>query len=365
MEKITVRSTSALSAVADDIILRETSVTRLVFRPTIIRNQRNDAAAVNGDFIFQRKTPNQEWIDHKELSLSQLKASEWIKLNLHSAEVLKLYEHLTYLYSIYQQEGIQFGERKYLRADEGLGALLDATENDLQELLNQEPEDASTLFSRMLQWVSNIDSPNKVVEKLELLDVSCLQQLNSIVGLTTLKASYSIWEQNKNNSNEEFWQTTLSKYSFVLSQVFAYPVIILQGKAYVGGKSIANIGGNLLDFLERNEVSKNAVLIEIKTPRTELLGTQYRGNVFNISRELSGAIIQVSNYKHSLQSEFVSLQYQGQFEFDSFEPACVVLAGNYLREVDNVPKRKSFELFRSHLINIFANYGGKTCTLTA
>lgn len=204
----------------------------------------------------------------------------------------------------------------------------------------------------MLQWLSNITTPRQVVDNLERLDVTGLQQLNSIVGLTTLRSSYEIWDQNKENSDEEFWQTTLSTYSFVLSQVFAYPVVVVQGKAYVGGKSVANLGGNLLDFLGRNEVSKNAVLIEIKTPKTDLLGTQYRGNVFNVSKDLSGAIIQVSNYKHTLQSEFHSLKYQGDFDFETFEPACVVIAGNFSNELDNNSKKKSFELFRSHLMGV-------------
>ena len=108
----------------------------------------------------------------------------------------------------------------------------------------------------------------------------------------------------------------------------------------------------MVDFLAQNKVSKNAVLIELKTPTTSLLGTQYRGNVFNISKELSGAIIQISNYKYSLQSEYFTLKQQSIAEFDSFEPACVVVAGNFAREMDDPSKVKSFELFRSHLFGI-------------
>lgn len=191
-----------------------------------------------------------------------------------------------------------------------------------------------------------------MVESLERLDISSFQRINSIVGLTALKSSYQIWENNQENSDEEFWQTTLEKYSFVLSQVFAYPVVIVKEKAYVGGKSVENTGGNLVDFLAKNELSKNAILIEIKTPKTPLLGNLYRGNVFSISRELSGAIMQVSNYKHSLQSEYNTISQQSAHEFVSFEPACVVIIGSTKLEMDEPIKVKSFELFRSHLYGV-------------
>ena len=65
-------------------------------------------------------------------------------------------------------------------------------------------------------------------------------------------SSLAIWETNKDNDDEEFWQTTLSQNSFVFSQIFSFPVVVLGGKVYVGGKGIDNRGGNLLDFLCAN-----------------------------------------------------------------------------------------------------------------
>ena len=352
MEEIKLKSTSRSSALTDPVVLRETNTTRLLFKPLIVNNVHDQNAAVKGSFVFQRKNNKQQWVDYKDLNLSQLKAGNWIKLDLKSAEVLRLYKYLTDLYAIYKQEGIPSGEKRFLRADEGLGALLNANEDELNYLLKRETDNASVLLSRMLQWLSKVDVPEQVIDNLERLDIVGLQRLNGIVGLTTLKSSYQIWINNRENSDEEFWQTTLENYAFVLSQVFAYPVVIVEGKAYVGGKSIGNRGGNLVDFLAKNEVSNNAVLIEIKTPETELLGTQYRGNVFNISRDLSGAIIQVSNYKHSLQNEYFNLRQQSSVDFGSFEPSCVVIAGDFEQEINTEKKAKSFELFRSHLSGV-------------
>lgn len=352
MKEIRVKSTSLSSAATDPIVLRETATTRLLFKPLIVENVHNREASVKGAFVFQRRKKNQEWVDYKELNLTELRATEWVKLDLKSAEVLKLYESLTDLYALHRQEGVPVGERRFLRADRGLGALLAANKEELTHLLNSNPNNASELLSRLLQWFSQLSAPDQIVENLERLDVSGLQQLNSIIGLTTLKSAYAIWQSNQDNPDEEFWQTTLEQYAFVLSQVFAYPVVIVKGKAYVGGKSIANRGGNLVDFLAKNEISSNAVLIEIKTPKTLLLGTKYRGNTFSISRELSGAIVQVCNYKHSLQNEYFALTQGGISEFTSFEPACVVISGNFQHEMTSKEKMKSFELFRSHLLGV-------------
>jgi hypothetical protein len=320
----------------------------------IIDNAKEHEASVKGTFIFQKKNRKGEWEDYKDLPLSSLKASEWIKLELKGIEVLELYKRLTSLYNVYKQGGIPSGEAQYVRIDQGLGALLTANEDELHQLFDNETENATTLISRLLKWLSASNTPHQVLRELEKLNITNLQQIRSIVGLSALKASLQIWNENKNNSDEEFWQNTLEKYSFVLSQVFAYPVIVVKEKAYVGGKSIFNRGGNLVDFLAKNEISKNAVLIEIKTPTTELLGRQYRGNAFSISAELSGAVVQAANYKSSLQNQYQALFDGSDVDVEeAFEPACVVIIGDYSREINRSPvKKKSLGLFRSHLKDI-------------
>ena len=366
MKEIIVLSTSRTSAITDDVILRETEATRLIFRPLLVDNAQNQGASVKGTFIFQRKGIKQQWEDCDSLNLSKLKSGDWIKLALDSAETLKLYKHLGDLYKIYEQEGIPFGKSHFVRADEGLVSLLATNELELTQLLNREHGNASILLSRLLFWLSKIENPTQIVENLEQLEINGLQQLSSLVGITTLRSSYEIWERNKENSDEEYWQTILAKYSFVLSQVFSHPVVIVKGKAYVGGKGIGNSGGNLVDFLAQNDVSKNAVLIEIKTPKTKLLGSPYRG-VYSISPELSGAIIQVANYKRSLEQELSSAESRGNLDIESFEPHCVLVAGNYKLELNIPLKKKSFELFRSRLQGIeiitYDELFGKVCLL--
>jgi hypothetical protein len=103
----------------------------------------------------------------------------------------------------------------------------------------------------------------------------------------------------------------------VLSQTFSVPVLILQGKAYVGGTGIDRTGANIVDFLLHNGLTENTALVEIKTPKTALLAGEYRGGVYSPSRELAGAVAQISNYRQSLIEQSSALNVQ------AFNPSSV------------------------------------------
>ena len=215
MESIKIKSTSRSSATTDDILLRLTNTTRLIFRPLIIENAKEHEAAVKGTFIFQKKGVKGKWEDYNELPLSKLKNSEWVKLELKGVEVLELYKQLGSLYKIFHQGGIPSGEAQYIKIDQGLGALLAASEDELHHLFDKEIEDVVTLFSRLLKWLSSSNTPNQILNELEKLNVTNLQQIRSVVGLSALKSSLQTWEANMENSDEEFWQNTLEENSFV------------------------------------------------------------------------------------------------------------------------------------------------------
>jgi hypothetical protein len=125
--------------------------------------------------------------------------------------------------------------------------------------------------------MARVENAADILDQLARLQASSLQQINSLVGITNLRTLYQLWEENRSNKHEEFWQNTFQKHSFALTQLFAFPVILFRGKAYVGGKGLENAGGNIVDFLAANHLTRNALLIEIKTPLTSLLGAQSWG----------------------------------------------------------------------------------------
>jgi hypothetical protein len=44
--------------------------------------------------------------------------------------------------------------------------------------------------------------------------------------IENLRGALQIWEENKENEDEEFWQRTILENPVVLSQVFAFPIVI-------------------------------------------------------------------------------------------------------------------------------------------
>jgi hypothetical protein len=216
----------------------------------------------------------------------------------------------------------------------------------------QANETGFDFLSKLLNWAIQSEDTPQFIERIGKLDIEKLQKLNASIEISSLKSVLSVWENNKNNSDEEFWQAYLSKNSFVFSQIFSIPIILLKDKAYVGGKGIENLGGGILDYLYTNKITKNVVCIEIKNPKTKLLGSEYRHSVYSISNEISGAIIQVSNHRDSLTKDYYALVRKSKHDFEAFKPPCLVLAGNIEEELIDSDKRKSFELFRNGLKDV-------------
>ncbi|WP_434685944.1 Shedu immune nuclease family protein [Pseudanabaena minima] len=225
-------------------------------------------------------------------------------------------------------------------------------EQTLRQVLAIVERAGINVISRLFDWITNIANIEDIINTLENLEIDDLQKLNAAIGLGNLKSILSIWQVNQENNSEEFWQQTLAQNSFVFAQIFSFPVIIVGNKAYLGGKNFGNTGGNIVDFLCANSLTKDAALIEIKTPQTRLLGSQYRGDVYNISNDLSGSVIQIANYKKSLLQNYTSLIGDQEERFDVFNPKTIVIIGNAQIELTESRKRKSFELFRSGLSDI-------------
>ena len=131
--------------------------------------------------------------------------------------------------------------------------------------------------------------------------------------------------------------------------LFAYPIVVIRGKAYVGGKEYDNTHGNLVDFLARVPTSRNAVLIEIKTPQTPLLGVEYRQDVFPPSTDLIGAVSQVIHYRESLLAD---TRVRNTADLSVSEPRCLIIAGSAATELVDDFRKRSFERFRERLLGV-------------
>ena len=350
MEKITTKSTSAHTATASDIVLRETKTTRLIFRPLLVDNVKDPNACLKGTLLFEKKSRTEDWEPTESINLNRLKVGEGVRLELKSGETLQFYKELTDLYDLYRQHGTQMGESTFAKLGSPLARLASVPAEKLNEFLTADTELGGDLLSKLLSWATSEEDPAELITRLLELAPDSLRRLNTSANLQRLKNAVAEWTRHKDSTDEELWQRLLSSNVHVLEQVFSWPVNVIEEKAYVGGKGIDNKGGGLVDFLVKNQLTNNVSLIEIKTPGTKLLRKEYRNGIFNVSDDLSGGVMQVLNYKQTLLHHYQSL---GSAElFESFDPKCVVLIGHGRRELQGKDQRKSFELYRNQLSNV-------------
>ena len=353
MKTIETQSTSRSSAGCNPIVLREGEQVRLVFIPFLVDNLANPKASVDGHFVYQRKAKSGRWIPVPTIPLSSLKTGEQFKLTLHAHELRMLVEGLVSLYKFHEQQGVPRGNKTFVQVDSTLAKFVSLGERDLTAILESRTEDATLLLLKLVKWLATSAGRRQAAEKLVSQAPEQMPAFSALLGVAALKEALHQWKQNLANNSESFWQQSLQNRSYVLSQIFAYPVIVIGAKAYVGGKQITNRGGKEVDFLLATESTEAIILVEIKTPQTRLLGPEYREGVFPISSDLSAAVTQVLRYRQSLVRRFDSLTAENATRLTLGEPRCVVIAGNSA-ELNTQTMKENFELQceRTHGVTI-------------
>ena len=348
MDTVRIRPTSSQTADCSDILLRDGPLVRLIFRPQLVENPKDPFACIKGRFIYQRKGKSDEWEDVDSPSLATLKRSEYFDLEIKSGELLPLLRELGALYRFHMKQGLPSGRVELVRIGQNLAKLADLPDSELDAFLSQNTTDAMQTLRRVLGWMAKNPGAADRAAQADL----ALPELNALIGLANLRSALKVWENNSDRDDEEYWQQVFTRHTYILSQIFAYPVVVIQNKAFVGGKLIDNLHGNLVDFLGHVPSSGSAVLIEIKTPATPLLGRQYRVDVYPPSSDLSGSIAQVLHYRESLLGNLVHLVKGRPGLLSTSEPRCVVIAGNASKQLTDEARKGSFERSRERLFGV-------------
>ncbi len=195
-----------------------------------------------------------------------------------------------------------------------------------------------------------IDNPEDIdLSLIRQLGKEKLQDINSLVSVKGLEDILKNWADNKEKGNEEFWQILFQNNSWILSQVFACPFIQIGKKFYCGGKEDDDKGGVKGDLLYKNNLTGNLAFIEIKTPETTIVSSQYRGKedgkenvIYSMSNDSTGGVNQVLNQRK------VYLRNFGDNNRKLLHNAkCVLIIGKIENLDENM--KKSFELYRSSL----------------
>jgi hypothetical protein len=320
-----------------DIVIREKKNIKLVFRPQIIlENQKSPDAHIKGDLIYFR-SKNKDYDSCSKVSVRELTDGQCLKITMHSDEINLLCEKISELNAIYKKSGGNSGEYIVFKSDEKLNIPEGVLENNLDILLN-------TLV--------NTKNPEKIVNVLSEMDYLGVCELNRISNLANLKKVLDMWDSLKQSDNEKLWQEKFKEYHWILSQIFCTPTLFIKDEAYVGGKTFEGTGGQYVDYIYGNNLTKNAFLIEVKTPKTKLMNSNpYRQGVYSPSSELTGAISQVLRQLDSFYKEFNTLN-RGSEEMHSNNIRCVIIAGSFEDINGNTDMLASFEKFRNELRNV-------------
>ncbi len=153
--------------------------------------------------------------------------------------------------------------------------------------------------------------------------------------------------------NEGHWQQFFATNSFALQQVFSAPILVVHSQVHVRGTDALGQGSRIADFLCVNAVTRSAVVVEIKTPATELMAAKaYRGSgtaeVYPAHRHLSGAVSQVQAQMESVPRDLKVNPRLGSI--DKCHVRGAVITGRVSRLSDE--QRSSFLRYREGLTGV-------------
>lgn len=356
---IDVVSRSAMTADATPVVLSSTERFRFRFMPMLVDNQNNPEQSVRGKLLLERKPKNEKYFPTdsvapcEKVTRGSAKNGDWVEIELHSEETYNLFMGLKKLYDLSGcMNGIPFGSARFAQIDSSFSSFLEVIQNDPSAArMIGEPQNFE-LIKILLQLITQTSSHESLKNSLSSLANENLQALTTSASLEGLKRVEALMRENLDNGKEEFWQQKVfNENQWVLAHIFSCPCTIYAQKAFVGGKSLDNKGGNVCDFIYRNKMTQNVALIEIKTPCTEIVGKPYR-ETYSMSLDMSGAVNQVLNYRDELQKNFSTLTRDLE-EADTvraFSPKCVVVIGKI--STLNAKQQKAFELYRNSFNNL-------------
>ena len=336
------------------LVLRENEKLRMLYIPKIVDKGNDWNNSIEGSVVVQRKMKTEKWSHIKEINLTNLKAGEWVKMNLSSSELLLINEYSNKLREMCIKEGMlwKIANKQILILDE------DVNKEDIKKIIPalKESPNIKYIIEELLRDKDLIDLlfQNKEKIKETLSNISednkkeILEELNlELINPKRLKEK--IDKKDEESKKESFWQEEFESNPHILSVAIPNILQIISDQTYMGGKRIDNRGSSIADFVYKKGID-NVCIIEIKTPLTKIIEkNKYRDNVYVPSQELTSSIVQVKQ-KDSLMKNYNAIWRESHEEginFKAFDPKCYLIIGN--TSDLNTKQLESFNLFRNEL----------------
>lgn len=353
---IKIESVSKDVAECNAVVLKCNDTFRYLFVPKLIDNSNDKSKCISGQFIVQKKSRIDKWENHDFLPINKMVKNQWINLDLSTSSMDILISYVQKLRELYLEEGkydsfgtirtFVFSNKLNSEEKEIILDMFDKNDKLKEELRKYLKDDISIedVVNAIGTGKLNI---NQLVNKLNETDT------NQIYNTLQAKMINPVFlEDNLDNEKEKFWQELFKQHPNILSTIIPSVVHIIEDQPYFGGKAIDNKGGTIGDFLYKSGTN-NVSIIEIKTPLTDLLGTEYRNDVFCPSKELSGSIIQIRKQKDNLMKEYDHIKRKSiikEKDFEAYDPKSYIIIGNSSKL--HPIELESFELFRNSLKDI-------------
>lgn len=352
---INVESQSRDVATCNAVVLKVNEQFRYLFVPKLIDNSKDNKKCLSGQFIVQKKGKSDIWENCDALPLNKLEKGKWINLDLSTSSMDTLLAYINELKKMYEEEG-KYEVFNSVRTFVFLNQMVDEDKELITEMFNKSSglkEELKKILSSeltledIIKLINNKYSTEDFVNK---IDDATRNTIYSTIKAKMIKTDYL--EQNMSNASEEFWQQLFLNDTNILFSIIPSVSLLIQNKPFVGGKAVDNSGGKNSDFLFRCGL-RNTSLIEIKTPKTNLLTKGNRDGIYIPSSDLTSSIVQLRIQKDDLMKEYYTLKQKSaekDIVFETYDPKCYLIVGN---STDfDFEQIQSFELFRNELKDI-------------
>lgn len=333
-EEFTIKSVgTGIASVEPDLVLNATAQTRTIFRIQIHNG------GVRGWIIQQKKDRSEEWLDTQKIDFRKLKSGEGANVELSTSALLLLVERFDRLSDHLKQHGVTYGRQEFVSGSKDEVIITDSNKahyiNELlskghsQEFWDQLTNSDPDLATR-LSW-----------SKIQADRTEALKQFRGAIDDTS--------------KSEEWWQTYFSKNKWIFGYGLNYQFTrSLQEQPNYGGVSVAGLGGQRGDYLEKTAAEVSfTVLVEIKKPSSKLLKTEYRNGAWSPSDELAGGItqLQVNSLMWEKEGSVAETNkdiVENQHNTFTVRPRSILVIGR-TNSLENRNQIKSFEILRRNL----------------
>jgi hypothetical protein len=313
-------------------------VRRGFYYMTVDRKE-GEEATVEITLHHQRRGKVEGTWEDTPFGLHKLNAGDAIRLPLDSNETLALYKGLEALYRIGAQ-GVRAGKRDYVMADKSTIVATGGATEALKALIERHGQEA------FITAVSDLDA-GAGFELVALLKKDYELKAAALKEFEEHLAPGDAWTEND-------WQAFFKRNDWIFGHGLDYRFLVTEVvQPNVGGTNVTGKGGQKGDFLLGSSGDvRFSVLVEIKTPGTDLLGkTRYRNGAWEIGEELSdGAAQMQANIEAWTRTatQVENQEWTDETGVVTVQPKGILVIG-HLRQLTSQTKARTFERFRQNL----------------